>query len=136
MLRLPKRAERQAHMQRFQSVGNIGEHSKHLPGWPRNNTAHLETAPLGSGPSDGWGDLSRTSSRARRQGPNQSPPRSSLTYAHPGEDPQRSRVLSRHLKLLILTLDHRKANVIILSVCSLHSLLSFSPLSCGNVKRD
>lgn len=61
MLRLPKRAERQAHTQRFQSVGNTGEGSKHLPGWPRNNAAHLEAAPHGSEPSDGWGDLSRTS---------------------------------------------------------------------------
>lgn len=65
MLQLLKRAERQAHMQRFWSVGNVAapaERSKHLPGWPRNNTAHLEAAPLRSGPSDGWGDLSRTSS--------------------------------------------------------------------------
>lgn len=71
------------------------------------------------------------------RGPINHPPScSSLTYAHPGEDPQGSRVLSRHLKLLTLTLDHRNANVIILSARSLRPLLSFRLLSCGNVERD
>lgn len=68
---------------------------------------------------------------------NHTPPSCSpLTYAHPREDPQGSRVLSRHLKLLTLTLDHRKANVITLNARLQRSLLSFSQSSCGNVERD
>lgn len=59
MLRLPKHVDR--HRCRGlrlseAAVSNIlvlAESFRPLPGWPRNNDAHLEAAPPGSGRSDG-----------------------------------------------------------------------------------
>ncbi len=90
--------------------------SRRLPGWPRNNAAHLEAAPLGSERSDGWGDLSGMSSWACRQGPNQSPSFCLHWRTPTPAKTHRSRVLSRHLQLLTLVFDHRQTNSIMLRV--------------------
>lgn len=109
-------------------VSETWRYGKHLLGWPRNNTAHLEATPLGYGPSDGWGgsfedvQLSLTTGAQSITPPTPTPlVCSSLTQAHPSKDPQGSRVLSRHLRLLAVTLDHTDANVIVLSVRSTRS---------------
>lgn len=65
------------------NILDLAESSRRLPGWPRNNAAHLEAAPSGSGQSDGWGDLSKMSSWACWQGPNQSLLSSAPTDGHP-----------------------------------------------------
>lgn len=86
----------------FRNISSLAGSSGSLPGWPRNNASHLEAASPGSELSDGWGDLSRMSSWACRQGRDQSPPSCPHWRGPTPTQTFRSRVLSRHLQLLTL----------------------------------